>query len=43
MICVFFRQPVTGVQRGGVSPSDTRAATAAAEITNTVAWLIVYS
>jgi hypothetical protein len=44
MICVFFRQPVTGIQSPPyASPIETRAATAAAEITNTVEWLMVYS
>jgi len=41
MICVFFRFPITGVQSGTFSPLDGRAATAAAEIANTVEWLMV--
>lgn len=42
MICVFFRFPVTGVQSGTFSPLESRAASAAAEIANTVEWLMVY-
>lgn len=43
MICVFFRLPLTGIQTATFSPVETRAATAAAEIANTVEWLMVYS
>lgn len=42
MILVFFRFPITGVQSAPFSPLESRAATAAAEIANTIEWLMVY-
>ena len=41
MLCVFFRYPITGVQTVTINPVQTRSATAAAEIVNTVEWLTV--
>ena len=41
MICVFFRYPITGVQGASFNVVQTRSATAAAEILNTVEWLTV--
>jgi hypothetical protein len=41
MLCVFFRFPLTGVQGATFSPVQSRAATAAAEVLNTVEWLTV--
>lgn len=43
MICVFFQFPLTGVQGASFNVLDGRAASAAAEILNTVEWLTVYS
>lgn len=43
MICVFFRAPLTGIQGATFSPVESRAASAAAEIVNTVEWIMVYS
>ncbi len=43
MICVFFRLPLTGIQATTLSPVNSRAATAAAEIASTVEWIMVYS
>lgn len=43
MICVFFRLPLTGVQTPTFNMINSRAATAAAEVTNTIEWLMVYS
>lgn len=43
MICVFFRLPLTGIQAATFTPLNGRAATAAAEITNTVEWITVQS
>lgn len=43
MICVFFRLPLTSAQSAPFSPINSRAATAAAEVTNTVEWIMVYS
>jgi hypothetical protein len=41
MICVFFQLPLTGVQGGTFIGLNGRAATAAAEVLNTVEWLTV--
>lgn len=41
MICVFFQLPLTGVQGATFSVLNGRAATAAAEVLNTVEWLTV--
>ena len=42
MICVFFAFPITGVQSAAFSPLESRAATAAGEVTNVVKWLKVH-
>jgi hypothetical protein len=42
MILVFFRFPITGVQSSPFSPLESKGATAAAEIANTIEWLMVY-
>ena len=41
MICVFFQLPLTGVQAATFNTIESRAASAAAEILNTVEWLVL--
>jgi len=42
MILVFFQFPITGVQSAPFTPLESRAASAAAEIANTIEWLLIY-